>query len=143
LKKGVFTIVLFTIIVVIGLLYYYFAIDTRVKMTKISEIEVEKQLKGDYWHMVDENRIEYLSIFNIDQNTLNLKDYNIVIAEGREIKRMQYKREKSFPFRTTFFTKTVMGKDLYPNKLFIYKIDKNSKVQLDEKGNNMDIIIQK
>ena len=142
MKKGIFIIVLLTLMVVIGLLYYYSVIDTRVKMTKLSEIEVDKQLKGDYWHMVDEKRIEYLKIFNIDQNTFSLKDYNIIIAEGREIKQMYYKREKSFPFRKTYFTMTVMGKNLYPNRLFIYKIDKDTKVQLDEKGYNIDINIQ-
>jgi|GEM_PF-5467616 len=114
-----------------------------VKLEKIKEIEMDKTFNGDYWHMVDENRIEYLKLYNLSQDDFDLTSYNIVISEGREIIKMRYKREKTFPFRLTKYTKTVLGSELHSNKIFIYKVDKKNKVYLDERGLNIDIKIEK
>lgn len=113
-----------------------------VRLEKIDEVQVEKVLDGNYWHMVDENRIDYLQLFNLNTLNYDLTAYNIVISDGREIVKMKYKRERAFPFKVTNYTKTVLGKEFHPNTLFIYKIDKNDKVYLDEQGLTMDIIIQ-
>lgn len=116
---------------------------TYVKLEKIGEIKIEKDFSGDYWHMVDENRIDYLKFYNLSPLDSDLASYNIVISEGREILEMRYKREKTFPFRQTNYTKTVLGNVLHKNKIFIYKVDKNDKVYIDERGLNMDIKIKK
>ncbi|ABN51250.1 MAG TPA: hypothetical protein DEF39_05070 [Hungateiclostridium thermocellum] len=41
---------------------------------------------------------------------------------------MKYKREKTFHFRLTKYAKSVLGSELYSNKIFIHKIDKENKV---------------
>lgn len=117
--------------------------SAEVKLEKIKEIQMEKTFSGDYWHMVDENRVDYLKLYNINPQDFDLTAYNIVISEGREIKEMKYKRDKIFPFKQTKYTKTVLDKELHQNKIFIYKVDKKNKVYLDERGLNMDITIEK
>ena len=114
-----------------------------VKLEKVKELKVDRTLEGDYWHMVDENRIEYLVRFNLSSLDFDLTSYNIVISEGREILEMKYKRERAFPFKHTRYTKTVLSNELHQNTIFIYKLDKNDRVYLDERGLNMDIRINK
>lgn len=118
-----------------------YGIDNSIHLEKIKEVETDQIFKGDYWHMVDENRTEYLAFYNISPQEFNLNDYNIIISEGREIKEMTYKRERAFPFKQTKYANTILKNELYPNKVFIYKISKTIKVYLDERGNNLDIKI--
>lgn len=117
--------------------------NSDIQLFKIHEIDIQKPVKGDYWHMVDESRLDYLKLYDIDPLDYDFNEYNIVISEGREILEMEYKREKSFPFRKTKYTKTILKRDFFPNKVFIYKIDKKTKVYLDERGLSMDIAVEK
>jgi hypothetical protein len=131
------------VIVIMAILAKLWTGGSYVKLEKIRDIEMDITFKGDYWHMVDENRIDYLKFYNLNSLDFDLASYNIVISEGREIIEMKYKREKTFPFKQTKFTKTVLGAELYQNKIFIYRVDKKDKVYLDERGSNMDIQIRK
>lgn len=131
------------VIVIMAILVKLWAGGAYVKLEKIKDIQMDKTFKGDYWHMIDENRIDYFKLYNLNPLDFDLASYNIVISEGREILEMKYKRERTFPFRQTKYTKTVLGNELYQNKIFIYKVDKKDKVYLDERGLNMDIQIKK
>lgn len=131
------------VIVIMAILIKLWTEGSYVKLEKIKEVQVDKTFKGDYWHMVDENRKDYLKLYNLNPLDFDLTSYNIVISEGREILKMKYKRERTFPFKQTKYIKTVLGNELFKNKIFIYKIDKEDKVYIDERGLNMDIKIEK
>lgn len=143
MKKRLIIVCIGVGIVIMLVLVKLWNSSLSVKLIKTGELQVEKTFKGDYWHMVDENRIDYLKLYNINPLDFDLTAYNIVISEGREIVEMKYKREKTFPFRKTKYTKTVLGSEFYQNKIFIYKVDKKDKVYLDERGLNIDIYIAK
>lgn len=131
------------VIVILAISIKLWAGTSYVNLVKIKEMQVNKTIEGDYWHMVDENRIGYLKLYNLNPLDFDLTSCNIVISEGREILEMKYKRERIFPFKKTKFTKTLLSNELYQNTIFIYKVDKKDKVYLDERGLNMDIKIKK
>ena len=142
MKKKLLMII-FGVIAIMAILTKLWVGTTYVKLEKIKEYQVNMTLEGDYWHMIDENRIEYLERFNLSPLDFDLTSYNIVISEGREILEMKYKRERTFPFKHTRYTKTVLSNELHQNTIFIYKLDKKDRVYLDERGLNMDIKIKK
>lgn len=116
----------------------------NVQLIKVSEKELERNLGEDrYWMLLSENSKKELEYYNINSDIVDFSKYNIIISFAREIKTMKYIR--TFPFQKDNRVVTTVSKDVSPNKLFIYKIDKNKKVYLDQKALNLDkqILIEK
>ena len=53
------------VIAIMAILTKLWVGTSSVKLEIVKEIQVDRSLEGKYWHMVDENRIEYLERFNL------------------------------------------------------------------------------
>jgi hypothetical protein len=143
-KVFIFYAIIVILFLIIGITYLILKYSSKVRLKFIKEVKLAAEFKGDYWCMVDENRLKYLENYGIKPEEFEFDKYNIVISEGRKIKEMRYKREKYFPFRKTKFARTILEKELYPNSIFIYQLEKGTKVYLNEKSNyKMEIEIEK
>lgn len=131
-------IVVISILILIVVVYRVILVQMNtVQLVKVSEKELERKLGEDkYWMLLSENNKKELENYNINIDIVDFSKYNIIISFAREIKAMKYK--KTFPFEKDNRVITTVSKDVIPNKLFIYKIDKNKNVYLDEKSLNLD-----
>ncbi|HOJ78288.1 MAG TPA: hypothetical protein PLZ08_11370 [Bacillota bacterium] len=136
-------VIISLILLTILLLQAILARMNTVPLIKVAEIEAEHSFgETKYWMLLKENDIKEFEYYNIDRNIVDFSKYNIIVSFTREIRTMRY--ERTFPVEKNDRVITVVSKDVNPNKLFIYRIDKDQNVYLDLKSFTFDrqIIIE-
>lgn len=137
---------LIIILTVLILFAVYSAILRKMNVVKLTQIRIIEQetefVTEPYWMILTEKSEEKLEFYSLSKEMFDFSKYNIILSFGREIRQMKYSR--IYPFEKDNRVVTIVSKEFFPNKLFIYSISKNKKVYLDQKALTLDheIIIE-
>lgn len=112
------------IIILFGIRFYLYTQKFFINIEKVGEVYSEKSLTGGYWFLVH-NKDDYKFIENnITIPDIDYKSNNLIISNGREIVKIEYKRKNTFPYKKSHFVNVTFGKELHSHTWFIYKIHK-------------------
>lgn len=91
---------------------------------EVCVVKSEYPLKGGWWFSVSDTNDKRLETYDIILPELDFKSYNYILSSGRKIISAKFMRDNSFPFRKTHFLDVILGKELYPDRWLVYRIDK-------------------
>jgi len=131
-------IIVILVLVIIGVAYYINAKNYTINITKVGQAYSEKELVGGWWFTVISNSDKRIKEYNIKLPDINFNTNNLVISDGREIKKMFFMKKSAFPFTKSHFANVLFGSELHSHTWFIYKIDKID-IYRDERSGEVKI----
>lgn len=125
-----YIIIVLSVIVIILLIYMImyksFANknnDILVNIKKVYEADCDTNLYDGEWITIFEGNRNLLDNYNIDSTEVNINDSNYILSECRKIKRISYKEKNKLPIG--YEGEPIFEDISYPNKIFLYKVDKS------------------
>jgi hypothetical protein len=121
------TILIFTSIGILFIIQYLYISQYKIepiKLSKVSQVTADTKLTGTWWFMVKDKDDAKIAEYGIKLPKVEFDKNNLIISGGREIKKIEYKSQLSFPFFKSHFAKVTLSRQAHPYTWFIYKIHK-------------------
>ena len=118
-------IIILLIILIVLAIYWFFPVN--IELEEVTQLYTDIELPGTWWSTVFSNEHSVQEDYNIKFPENDYDQNYLIVSGGREIEKLRYMRISKYltPYiKKPYIGIVSFGKELNPNTIYVYKIDK-------------------